>query len=195
MTADPAADPPPTTGAGRPSTYSEALGTVIAERVMDGESLRAICRSDGMPNRGTVLRWLAAEPGFRMLYRQARALACEFMADELVEIADDSSGDFEANSRGEMVPNPEAVARSRLRIETRKWVMARMHRAMWGDRPAEDAAGAAPASPMLPLDPATGAPVIGPTPDRLLSAEQRAAVAQALAQKYRLIEQDADAAR
>jgi hypothetical protein len=35
------------------------LADVILERLSGGESLRAICQTPGMPNRVTVLRWVA----------------------------------------------------------------------------------------------------------------------------------------
>jgi len=43
----------------RPSTYTDVLADLICDRIADGESLRAICNDDAMPDRRTVLRWLA----------------------------------------------------------------------------------------------------------------------------------------
>lgn len=51
-------------GPGRPSDYSEELADIICERPADGESLRSICLNDGMPNKATVFRWLAAHEEF-----------------------------------------------------------------------------------------------------------------------------------
>ena len=36
-------------GLGRPSDYNEDIATTICDRLADGESLRAICASAGMP--------------------------------------------------------------------------------------------------------------------------------------------------
>ena len=47
------------------------------------------------------------------------------MYDELFEIADDSSNDYIETEGGQRL-NSEHVNRSRLRIDTRKWVMERM---------------------------------------------------------------------
>ena len=44
---------------GRPSLYTEALAAKICLRLAEGETMRAICRDAAMPNKATVLRWLA----------------------------------------------------------------------------------------------------------------------------------------
>jgi hypothetical protein len=39
--------------AGRPSDYTQEIADLICERIADGESLRAICAGDDMPNKST----------------------------------------------------------------------------------------------------------------------------------------------
>ena len=53
---------------GRPSRYSRELGEAICERLIHGESLRAVCRDPAMPSLATICRWLRADPGFREQY-------------------------------------------------------------------------------------------------------------------------------
>jgi hypothetical protein len=57
---------------GRPSAYTPEIVDMICERLMDGESLRPICASAGMPDKATVFRWLACHKEFRGLYGWAR---------------------------------------------------------------------------------------------------------------------------
>src|SRR5271169_4511560 len=52
---------------GRPSAYSDKIAEAICDRLVDGESLRAICADPGMPARATVFRWLASNQEFRNL--------------------------------------------------------------------------------------------------------------------------------
>lgn len=149
MEADPA---PPAATAGRPSLYTVELGEEIAERMVNGESLTAICRDEAMPHRGTVFRWLMKHPEFAALYREARMIAAELMADELLEIADDASQDWTVGERGGLVPDHELVNRSRLRVDTRKWVLSKVLPHRWGDRlgehPPPPAPGATPEAPL-----------------------------------------------
>lgn len=45
--------------------FSEAIATVVCERVAQGESLMAVCRDDDLPARATVQDWARRRPGFR----------------------------------------------------------------------------------------------------------------------------------
>jgi len=112
--------------AGRPSTYSEELAATICERLVEGESLKAICRSDGMPAASTVFLWLEAHEEFRTKYTRARELQAELQVDEMTEIADDGSNDWmeRKNANDENIgwkENGEALMRSKLRLEQRRW--------------------------------------------------------------------------
>src|ERR1700733_7129862 len=82
----------PTTG--RPTTFTEELANVICERLINGQSLRMICRDPVTPGRPTVLRWLAQHQPFQRQYALAREMQADAVADEILEIADDRTGDF-----------------------------------------------------------------------------------------------------
>jgi len=115
---------------GRPSNYSALVAEAICNRLVNGESLRAICADPAMPCRATVFRWLAGNEEFRRSYTLARERRAEDLLDEIMEIADDSSGDYveKVLPDGEvvMVPNPENIRLSGLRIKARRWALARM---------------------------------------------------------------------
>jgi hypothetical protein len=123
--------------AGRPSDYTPELAGAICDRLAEGESLRSICDSEGMPNKKTVLRWLRIHEEFRAQYAQARELQAEGMADEIVDIADDGHNDWMKRNYGDderWVENGEAIRRSALRIDARKWVAAKLLPKKYGDR-------------------------------------------------------------
>jgi hypothetical protein len=122
---------------GRPSDYSEQMADTICERLTQGESLRTICADEGMPHAGTVCRWLAKHDTFREQYVLAREAQAELHADEMVEIADDGHNDWMEKNFGEdtrWVENGEAIRRSALRIDTRKWVASRLLPKKYGDK-------------------------------------------------------------
>ena len=85
---------------GRPSAYSDKIADAICDRLVDRESLRAICADPGMPAKATVFRWLASNKEFRQSYAFARACQAEDLAFEILEIADDSSRDYVKEDRG-----------------------------------------------------------------------------------------------
>lgn len=122
---------------GRPSGYSEKIADEICSRMIHGETLRAICRDEHMPVRYTVFRWLDKYPEFRDHYARAREALQDYWADEIVEIADDASNDYMTIQRGEesvQVENKEVVNRSRLRIDSRKWLMSKLNPKKYGDK-------------------------------------------------------------
>ena len=108
---------------GRPSGYSEEIAANICERLAIGESLRSICRDDGMPSVTSVMRWLSVNLAFREQYAHARELQAEYRVDEIVEIADKDEAD-----------DPVKVNRARLRIDTRKWAASKLAPKKYGDQ-------------------------------------------------------------
>jgi hypothetical protein len=91
-----------------------------------GESLTSICKVKKYPSKPAVLRWLIRYDDFRTQYTQARELQQEIFLDEIVDIADDVDNDWVRSEGRDDQFNHEHVNRSRLRIDTRKWVMERM---------------------------------------------------------------------
>jgi len=62
-------------GRGRRSSYTPEMADRICVRLGGGESLRAICRTPGMPSQRAVLGWATTRPEFRRQYDLPRASA------------------------------------------------------------------------------------------------------------------------
>ena len=61
----------------------------------------------------------------------------EAWAEEINEIADDGRNDWMTIQRGGEeveVPNPEVLQRSRLRVDTRKWLMSKIAPKRYGEK-------------------------------------------------------------
>lgn len=118
---------------GRPSDFSEATADAICAGLADGRSLRKICLDEGMPSQTTVFRWLADEryATFREQYVRAREAQADALFDECLDIADDGSNDYMGEDD---TYNGDAVARSRLRIDTRKWMAGKLRPKVYGDK-------------------------------------------------------------
>ncbi len=134
--------PPPPPKPGKPATkYTPELARRICARLIGGDSLSKICKEAEFPNKDTVINWLAdpARDDFREFYYYARQMQAHGYIDDIVDIADDTSNDWEPvyNSDGELIdtkPNTEAIQRSRVRIDTRKWIAIRMLPRIYGDK-------------------------------------------------------------
>lgn len=118
---------------GRPSSYTDEIADLICERIAEGESLRSICGSEGMPAKKTVLRWLSDRESFRAQYARAREDQADHYAEEIVAIADAAEGDFVETENGPAF-NAEHVQRSKLRVDARKWVASKLKPKKYGDR-------------------------------------------------------------
>jgi hypothetical protein len=119
------------------TTYTREVAALICQRMADGESLRQICRDESMPCLSTVLKWSREIPEFSQHYAQAREALLEHWAEEINEIADDGSNDWvrreTAQGRVEIVVDAEHIARSRLRVDTRKWLLSKLLPKRFGD--------------------------------------------------------------
>ena len=114
---------------------TEAVAAHICEQLVLGRSLRAICGEDaGMPALGSVMRWLDSDAAFRERYARARELQADTLVDEILEIADDGRNDTYVDDQGRVRTDHDAIARSRLRVDARKWIAAKMRPRKYGDR-------------------------------------------------------------
>lgn len=119
---------------------SKELCDDLCEYLANGGSLRSWCEEEGNPSRNTVIRWLSEDPEFRDQYARAREAQADFWAEQIIEIADDTQNDWKETERGE-VPNETVISRSRLMVDTRKWLMARMKPKVYGDRVQNEVSG------------------------------------------------------
>lgn len=127
---------------GRPSIYTPELAARICHEIANGISLRKICDRPDMPNKDTILSWCGSNKEFSDQYARAREAQADYWADEIIDISDDSSQDEVEKERPDgstyMAVDHEHINRSRLRVDTRKWLMARMAPKKYGDRVQND---------------------------------------------------------
>ena len=105
---------------GRKSEYTDAIAQGICERIAEGQSLRAICRDEDMPDRATVLRWLDAHDEFAAKYARAREVQADLLFEDMQEVADSGS--------------PEDTQRARLRVMTMQWRASKLAPKKYGEK-------------------------------------------------------------
>ena len=67
-------------------------------------------------------------------YEKARVKRLMIFEDNLIDIADDATCDYCEGQNGRMIVDHENIARSKLRIETRKWLMAKLNPKRYGEK-------------------------------------------------------------
>lgn len=92
-----------------------------------------------MPFASTIHRWVC-DPShpFCERYAIARRLQAQAWADECLEIADEGRNDWTERQTKEggkeVVLDREHVSRSNLRIDTRKWLLSKLHPELFAER-------------------------------------------------------------
>lgn len=123
---------------GRPSVFSQELADEICERIALGETLTEITSDEDKPSPSTVWRWQRSHDDFRKAIAHAREAQTRMWADQIVDLADDSSNDWtirrRQNGEAEEVLNRDHIERVKMQIDARKWLMARVNRADYGDK-------------------------------------------------------------
>ena len=111
---------------GRPSDYLEEVADDICSLLANGESLKTICERPGMPSRNTAYRWLRENQDFRDNYARATEDRADAMFEDILTIADTVKAD------------PVEIAKAKLKIDTRKWVLSRMNPQKFSDQQSLD---------------------------------------------------------
>jgi hypothetical protein len=135
---------------GRPSDYTPILAALICTRIAEGESLREIVKTEGMPDRVTIYRWLLAHDDFRHHYTRAREDQADTLADEIIAIADEmpeiiAVTDKKTGALIEHKLDGAFLQWQKNRIDARKWTAMKLKPKKYGDKVT---VGGAPGEPV-----------------------------------------------
>lgn len=124
---------------GRPSDFTQETADAICAQLAEGISLRTVCLAEEMPCKSTVFKWLREVPGFSDQYARAKEEAADALVEDMLDIADDGANDWmeQLDKDGKAIgwrENGEAISRSRLRVDTRKWIAAKLKAKKYGDK-------------------------------------------------------------
>lgn len=115
---------------------SEAIEQIL-KRIREGESVRSIleyANRDILPSFSTFLEWVAKDKDLSEQYARAMEVRAAGIFDEIITIADESNADIDITDDGKLRVNGEAVSRSRLKIDARKWVLGKMNPKKYGEK-------------------------------------------------------------
>ncbi len=158
----------------RPNGYTNAIGEAICNRIADGELLTDICKDPDMPAVRTVTRWLmesreggSVPESFTALYTKAREMSVIIREDEIIGISDDARNDWMDRQVGDetiRVLDHEHVQRSKLRVDSRRWLLSKVAPHKYGERLAhqmlDENGKPARQSVIVVVDGAPGGPLI-----------------------------------
>jgi hypothetical protein len=67
-------------------------------------------------------------------YARACELRADLMADDIIDIADNTGDDIITLQDGREVANHEVINRDRLRVDSRKWLLSKLQPKKYGDK-------------------------------------------------------------
>lgn len=106
--------------------FSSDLGQAFCEHIAEGGTVRGFCAQPGAPSKAAIFRWLRREPEFAATYALALQWRGEVLADEMIDLADDTTAD------------PRQV---RNQLSARMWLAERLAPKRYGTKQALEHSG------------------------------------------------------
>lgn len=113
----------------------EDIMTDVCVLLEAGGSLNAAVAQVPDAKLRTVLDWTNNFPELAVQYAQARARGYQLLADDIIAISDEV--EVACNYKGDDITlqlDATAIARNRLRVDTRKWMLSKMLPKIYGDK-------------------------------------------------------------
>jgi hypothetical protein len=113
--------------------YTPEVTQKLLAFLANGKPLKTACLEKGMPAIDIVFDWMRKYPDFKEAYILAKRESVDALVEEMLEIADDGKNDT-YKEKGLIKTNWDVVERSRLRVETRKWLIGKLAPSRFGDK-------------------------------------------------------------
>jgi hypothetical protein len=114
----------------------------ILDRLTSGETLTAICRTEGYPTSGCVIKWCYEDPdGYGKQYAKARQIGYTVMSDELIDLARGHKAGIKTKTKSDGTIETEeydAVDRARLHVDTLKWFISKTLPKIYGPKTGDE---------------------------------------------------------
>ena len=117
-------------------SYNQAIANEICNEIScSSKGIRVLCKDNpNWPSAKTIFQWRIKHKDFGEQYARAKEHQIQSLVDEIIDIADDTSQDFIQSEDGKLKANQEHINRSRLRIDTRKWLAAKLCPRLYGNK-------------------------------------------------------------
>jgi hypothetical protein len=106
--------------------YDDATKTAMVDALLvqieTGKSMREVCRMDGMPDHGTVIRWMRDDAALATKYARARMAQADVLFDRMEAVE-------EAVSAGTMDSHAARVV-----LDSMRWRASKLAPKVYGDR-------------------------------------------------------------
>ena len=112
----------------------ETVFNSIIEDIEHGYALRTVLKNGNNPSSQTFYKWLESDETKSKRYARACEERASNIFEDILNIADDSAGDTKVDENGNKTYDSEFAARSKIKIDARKWMLAKMQPEKYGDK-------------------------------------------------------------
>lgn len=116
----------------------QIITEVLAAIATSPKSLESICKElEGAPSARTFYRWLEADEELCQRYTRAKEAQLQVLADQLVDLADTDRICRKVTQKADGSVETvilDQVERTRLQIDVRKWLLAKLNPKKYGDK-------------------------------------------------------------
>jgi len=113
---------------------TKIINTICKEIAENGRALRTVLKDEGMPDANCFYRWIDADEKKREQYARATELRADKLVEDMITISDDQENDTYTDEDGNTFTNHNVIQRSRLRVDTRKWIASKLKPKKYGDK-------------------------------------------------------------
>lgn len=112
----------------------EKFDLIIRDIELQSMPIRRAIQGKGMPSLETFYKWIDEDEEKAKRYARACEARAENLFEEILEIADEKNADIALSDDGTMFVDGNAIQRSRLQIDARKWMLTKMQPKKYGDK-------------------------------------------------------------
>ncbi len=111
----------------------ETVFDKITTEIEKGKAIRNILKNKDYPDVRTFYRWIDEDDNLSKRYARACQSRADALVEDMLDIADDQQGDIYIDSDGHEQTDHNVIQRSRLRVDTRKWIASKLKPKKYGD--------------------------------------------------------------
>lgn len=113
---------------GRPALYTPELARKVLKAIEDGDTIRDINATEGLPNWDTIRNWLREVPDFSTQYARAYELSAFSLENEALDAVRDAT-------------DSESATVARAKLDGIKWATGKRNPKVYGDKVQHDVSG------------------------------------------------------
>jgi hypothetical protein len=111
----------------------ELFDSICNDIAYSDKGLVNVCKKHDI-NAKSFYDWVSDNVELSNKYARAREMQADYLADQIIDISDETTNDTIKTEAGLELTNHEAIARSRLRVDARKWKASKLYPKKYADR-------------------------------------------------------------